>query len=114
VWSLLIDAHYDFLQKCVDTGCADKLTIEYNTNLTNIPARAWNIWKHFKMVIIGASIDGFGEVNDLIRFPSRSKIEENLKKFRTSNGNFVVHIATTVQLLNVWQFPEFIEYVLTR
>ena len=111
---LLIDAHYDFLQKCVDTGCADKLTIEYNTNLTNIPARAWNIWKHFRMVIIGASIDGFGEVNDLIRFPSKwYKIEENLKKFKNADGNFVVHIATTVQLLNAWQFPEFIEYVLT-
>lgn len=111
---LLIDAHYEFLQKCVDSGCANKLTIEYNTNLTNIPARAWNIWKHFEMVIIGASIDGFGDVNDLIRFPSKwHKIEENLKKFKEADGNFVVHIATTVQLLNAWQFPEFIEYVLT-
>lgn len=111
---LLIDAHYEFLQKCVDTGCASKLTLEYNTNLTNIPARAWNIWKHFQMVIIGASIDGFGDVNDLIRFPSKwHKIEENLKKFKEADGNFVVHIATTVQLLNVWQYPEFVEYVLT-
>ena len=110
---LLIDAHYDFLQKCIDYGCADKLTIEYNTNLTNIPTRAWDIWKHFKTVIIGASIDGFGAVNDLIRYPSKwYKIEENLKKFKNTAGNFVVHIASTVQLLNVWQFPEFIEYVL--
>ena len=111
---LLIDAHYEFLQKCVDSGCASKLTIEYNTNLTNIPVRAWDIWKHFETVIIGASIDGFGDVNDLIRFPSKwHKIEENLKKFKNADGNFIVHIATTVQLLNAWQFPEFIEYVLT-
>lgn len=110
---LVIDAHYDFLQKCVDAGYAKNLTIEYNSNITNIPARAWNIWKHFRKILIGASIDGYGEVNDLIRFPSKwHKIEENLKKFETAEGNFDVHITTTVQVLNIWHLPYFIEYLL--
>ena len=68
---LIINAHYDFLQKCVDEGYASKLVIEYNTNITNVPQRAWDIWKHFKNVIVGVSIDGNKEVNDLIRFPSK-------------------------------------------
>jgi MoaA/NifB/PqqE/SkfB family radical SAM enzyme len=110
---LIIDAHYDFLQKCVDEGYADKLTIEYNSNITNIPQRAWNIWKYFKNVIIGVSIDGFGDVNDLIRFPSKWwKIEENLKKFTVAEGNYDIHITTTVQMLNIWQLPQFIEYII--
>lgn len=110
---LIIDAHYDFLQKCVDGGYAENLTIEYNSNITNIPQRAWEIWRHFKNIIIGVSIDGMGSVNELIRFPSKwSKIEENLKKFTTAEGNYDIHITTTIQILNIWQLPEFIEYII--
>lgn len=110
---LLIDAHYEFLQECVDRGYADKLTIEYNTNITNVPPRAWNIWKNFENIIIGASIDGFGEVNSLIRFPSNWKqVEGNLNRFFTAEGNFTVHLSYTYQILNAWQFPEFIEYLI--
>lgn len=112
---LLIDAHYDFLQKCVDNGYAKNLTIEYNSNITNIPKRAWNIWEYFKNVIIGVSIDGVGKVNDLIRYPSKWwKIEENLQKFSISKGNFSVHISATIQILNIWHLPEFIEYTLEK
>ena len=110
---LIIDSHYDFLQKCVDKGYAHKLTIEYNSNITNIPQRAWNIWKHFKKIIMGVSIDGIGDVNNLIRFPSNwHKIEENLKKFSTVEGDYDVHITSTIQILNIWHLPKFIEYVI--
>lgn len=112
---LLIDAHYDFLQKCVEKGYAKNLTVEYNSNITNIPKRAWDIWKNFKDIVIGASIDGVGNVNNLIRYPSKWwKIEENLKKFSTSEGNFSVHISATIQILNIWHLPEFIEYTLEK
>ena len=111
----MINSHYDFLQKCVDGGYAEKLTIEYNSNITNIPPRAWEIWKKFKNVLIGVSVDGLGKVNDVIRHPSNwKKIEENLKKFSTSEGNFDVHITTTIQILNIWHLPEFIEYIIVK
>ena len=112
---LLIDAHYDFLQKCVDAGYAKNLMIEYNSNITNIPQRAWSIWKHFKQIIMGVSIDAVGEVNNLIRFPSKwPKIEENLKKFTIVEGNYSVHITPTIQILNLWHLPDFIEYLITQ
>ena len=92
---LIIDAHYDFLQKCVDGGYAKNLVIEYNSNITNIPQRAWNIWKHFKNVVVGVSIDGIGEVNNLIRFPSKWwKIEENLLKSDLLEQACVVGLTT--------------------
>jgi len=110
---LIIDSHYEFLQKCIDKGHAKNLTIEYNTNITNIPTKAWNMWKHFKLIIIGASIDGMGDVNNLIRYPSKWwKTEENYKKFSNAEGNFSLHVTCTVQVLNVWQFPEFVEYLI--
>lgn len=112
---LIIDAHYEFLQKCVDAGLANNITVEYNTNITSIPPRAWAIWKHFKNVVIGASIDGIGPVNDLIRYPSKWwKIEENLNKFIHASGNFIIHVAFTVQILNIWHFTDFINYLIIQ
>jgi sulfatase maturation enzyme AslB (radical SAM superfamily) len=64
---------------------------------------------------MGVSIDGIGEVNNLIRFPSKWwKIEENFKKFTQAEGRFDLHITSTIQILNIWQLPEFIEYLLTN
>ena len=51
---LLIDRHYEFLQKCIDSDVAKNITIEYNTNLTNVQERAKDLWRHFKKVRIGA------------------------------------------------------------
>ena len=110
---LMIDRHYEFLQKCVDQGHAKNIIVEYNTNLTNIPQRAWDVWKHFKQVNIGASIDGVGDINYYMRPPSRfDKIYENLLKVSKAEGNFKVWIAATINVFNVLHFPEFMEWIL--
>lgn len=110
---LMIDRHYEFLQKCVDQGHAKNIIVEYNTNLTNIPQRAWDVWKHFKQVNIGASIDGVGDINYYMRPPSRfDKIYENLIKVSQAEGNFKVWIAATINVFNVLHFPEFMEWIL--
>lgn len=110
---LLIDRHYEFLQKCVDRNHAQYMTIEYNSNITSIPDRAFDIWKHFKKVQIGASIDGYGIINDYMRYPSRfDKIYENLKKLSNAEGNFRIWIASTINIFNVLHFPEFMEWII--
>lgn len=110
---LLIDRHYEFLQKCVDKDQAKKMIIEYNSNLTNIPNRAWEVWKHFKQVNIGASIDGVGDINHYMRYPSNfDQIQKNLVKLSKAEGNFKVWIAATINVFNVLHFPEFMEWVL--
>ena len=110
---LMIDRHYEFLQKCIDTGASKNIIVEYNTNLTNIPQRAWNIWKYFKRINIGASIDGIGDINHYMRYPSNfNKIHENLLKLSNAEGNFKVWIAATINVFNVLHFPEFIEWII--
>ena len=109
----MIDPHYTFLQKCVDKGYAKDIVVEYNSNLTNIPQRAWNIWKHFRKIGIGASIDAIGDLNRYIRYPSDFKtIWKNLEKLSTAEGNFSVWIAATINVYNVWELPEIIEHYL--
>ena len=112
---LLIASHFDFLQKCIDRGIAEKLTIDYNSNITHIPKRAWRLWKYFKSVSIGMSLDGYGPVNDFIRYPSRwDQMEKNLEKFDTAEGNLNLKIATAVNVFNIWHLPEFIEYIMKK
>lgn len=104
---LMINQHYEFLQKCIDLDRAKNIIIEYNTNITNIPERAWNIWKHFERVQIGISVDAVGPINDYIRNPSKWwKIEENMRKLDNAEGNFKIWWAATIQAYNLIHLPE--------
>jgi hypothetical protein len=47
---LLIERHYEFLQKCIDRDVAKNIVLEYNTNGTTLPKRATELWKKFKQV----------------------------------------------------------------
>lgn len=107
----MIDQHYNFLQKCVDGGYAKNIVVEYNSNITNIPERAWTIWKHFKRIGIGASIDAVGDLNYYIRYPSHfDKIWENLTKLSRAEGNFRMWLATTINIYNVYVLPDIMQY----
>jgi hypothetical protein len=109
----LIDQHYEFLQKCVDQGQAGKMTIDYNSNLTSIPKRAWDIWKNFKLIKIGVSIDGIGPLNNYMRFPSNfNQIHENLKKLSVAEGRFSIRVSATISILNIVSLPEMLEWMI--
>jgi len=104
---LMIDQHYEFLQKCIDAGRASEIVVEYNTNITNIPQRSWDIWKHFKRVQIGFSVDAVGPLNDYIRNPSKwYKVEENMRKLDDAEGSFMVWWAATIMVYNLVQLPD--------
>lgn len=108
---LLINQHYDFLNSCIDKGYSDRIKVEYNSNIVRIPKRSWDIWKNFKAIQIGASIDGIGKVNDYIRYPSKWKtIENNLRKLDEAEGNFNIWIATTVQCMNILHLPDIFKW----
>jgi len=62
---MIVNEHFDFLED-IDTEVAKHIQIEYNTNLTVIPKRAVAIWKKFKQIRFGVSIDGYGKINDYI------------------------------------------------
>lgn len=112
---LIIKAHYDFLERCVEQGVASKIYLTYNSNITVIPQFVWDLWRNFKEINMNLSVDGFGSVNEFIRYPSKwSKIEKNLQKFDTAKGNFCFQIATCISVLNIWHLPEFIFYIMKR
>lgn len=111
---LLIMGHVEILRECIARNVAKKITLEYNTNLTLLPDEVLELWKHFKQVRIGISIDGVKKVNDYIRSPSKwEQIEFNYKKLMdyNLNDNFEIWFSLTYQAYNAYHIVEVFEWI---
>ena len=100
---MLVEPHYKFLQKLIDSGISKNVVLEYDTNITNVHQRAIDQWKHFKKLMLRVSIDDFGEQNDYIRFPSKwYKLNENIQRIKELVPNTQIEISITWQMLNAF------------
>ena len=100
---------YKLFDICIERNIAKNITLKYNSNLTNIPPKMIEYWKHFKEIKMNASIDGIGKINDYIRYPSNWKnIERQLKTFINMDVKLQIH--TTVQMHNIMHLPELFNY----
>ena len=105
---MMIERHYEFLNKCIGSGHAGNITIEYNTNMTSLPPRVLEMWKQFKQIRVGCSIDGMGEVLEYQRWPVKWKQAiNNLNKVDNLPDNVTAWVAFTVTAYNIFHLPEF-------
>jgi len=110
---MMIERHYEFLQRCIDSGHAGNIMIEYNTNMTSLPPRVLKMWEHFKQIRLGCSIDGMGDVLEYQRWPIKWKqAKANLEKVDNLPKNIVAWIAFTVTAYNIFHLPEFMMWKL--
>ena len=104
---LLIKEHKLFLEEIIRQGYADKILVRYNTNGLLVNDEIIELWKKFKKVKVGFSIDAVGDRNHYIRYPSDwDTIERNLRKLDNTPDNIQVSIATAIQILNIKHLPE--------
>lgn len=112
---MLIERHYDFLERCVESGDAKHIIVEYNTNMSTLPKRVLNLWKSFKQVRIGASVDGYGKVVEYQRYPAKwEKILKNLNTIEQMPNNIVGWLAFTVTAYNVLHMVDFMKWKLSE
>jgi hypothetical protein len=112
---MLIDRHYDFLEHCIETDNAKNIIVEYNTNMSTLPPRVIDMWKQFKQVRVGASIDGMGKVLEYQRNPAKwSKLLKNLYTLDASSPNIIAWLAFTVTAYNVNHMVDFMKWKLTE
>ena len=111
---LIIDEHFQSLERLVASGRAKDIQIEYNSNLTNVTPRMLKIWENFQQVRIGVSIDGYGDVFEYQRTPAKWKaVYKNMQKLDDNpNINFKGWFAFTVTPFNVFHLPEFMKWKL--
>lgn len=110
---MLIERHYDFLERCVKAGTSQNISIEYNTNMSTIPTRILNLWDKFKHVNIGASVDGYKEILEYQRNPANwEKVYNNLQKIDQLPDNVYAWLAVTVTAYNVNHIVDFMKWKL--
>ena len=101
----MIQEHFAMLQGIVDRGIAHQVEIHYNTNGTQYPEEAIEIWRHFKTVEIAFSIDDLGERFEYQRTNAVwSEVEQNLGRFRdlkAQYSNIRLQCCSTVNVFNV-------------
>lgn len=108
---LMIREHKLFLEEIIRQGYADKILIRYNTNGLLLDEDIINLWKKFKKVKVGFSIDAVGDRNYYIRYPSEwTKIVNNLHILDNTPSNIQVSIATAIQILNIKHLPDFAKW----
>jgi MoaA/NifB/PqqE/SkfB family radical SAM enzyme len=108
---LMIKEHKMFLEEIIRQGYADKILVRYNTNGLLISDDIIELWKQFKLVKVGFSIDALGDQNYYIRYPSEwATIESNLRRLDNTPDNIHVSIATAIQILNIKHLPDFAKW----
>ena len=112
---LLIKEHKLFLEEIIRQGYADKILVRYNTNGLLVNDEIIELWKKFKKVKVGFSIDAVGDRNYYIRYPSDwDTIERNLHKLDNTPDNIQVSIATAIQILNIKHLADFAKWKITQ
>lgn len=114
--SLIIEEHYDILEKCIELGHAKNLELRYNSNGVEWREDLFELWKHFKLVRFHYSVDDIGIRNEYIRYPSKwDRTEEVFRILDTqTSDNVEVTIACAVQALNIYYIPDFILWKLRQ
>lgn len=99
---LLIDRHYEILERCVELGVAKDISISYNTNGSIFPEDKVDLWKQFKSVLIFFSIDDIDNRFNYIRHPGKfDEVINNMNKFTLLEGKFEFGIFQTIGILNI-------------
>jgi MoaA/NifB/PqqE/SkfB family radical SAM enzyme len=101
----MIKEHFQFLERIVEMGIAGQVEIHYNTNGTQYPDGAEDIWQHFKTVEIAFSIDDVEGRFEYQRANAMWKlVEHNIARFdamRMRNPNIQLQACITVNVFNV-------------
>ena len=101
----MIQEHFEMLRGIVDRGIAHQVEIHYNTNGTQYPRAAVDIWKHFKTVEIAFSIDDLDRRFEYQRDNAQwADVERNIQLFknlRDQHSNLQLQCCSTVNVFNV-------------
>lgn len=103
---------FNFIDQLIERGLSQKLELCFTTNATNInAAKIEKIQNNFKNFKIDCSIDGVGEVNDYLRYPSRwDQILSGIDTLRSINQPF--NVRTAFSNLALLRYPDLILWCL--
>lgn len=102
---------FDLLNDLVTSGKSQNIRVDINTNMTAITERHMDfLTRNFKHVLIKASIDGIGPVNDYLRYPSKwETIERNIELVKSYKDVSLV-VTSAISNLALIKFYQVVEW----
>lgn len=112
---LMIREHKQFIEEIIRQGYEKNIVLRYNTNGLLIDEEIIDLWKNFKRVQVGFSLDGTDQRNHFIRYPSDwETVECNLDLLDNTPDNIDVTIATCLSILNIKHLPDFVKWKINK
>lgn len=109
---LIMDEHYKILEHLISIGRTD-IGLSYNTNLSKLTYKNKDVielWKHFPVVRIGASLDASGERAEYMRSGTKWKdIEHNIQRIKTELPNAELQVSATISAYNALHITDFLD-----
>jgi hypothetical protein len=108
-----------FIDQICEQGKPEQVSLEIYTNCSYIPsARLLANLNRFKKIYLNLSIDGYGSLNDYIRYPSiwsgeKHSVSSALTywlEISRQNDNFLIIMSTTLSVLNVYNIQDLITW----
>ena len=110
----LIQEHFDLLKYAVDQGYAKNIDIHYNTNGTQWPEDAPELWKHFNRVDIAFSIDNVGDRFEYEHYGAKwetaNEIIDKTHQLRKTQRNITTQLCFTINIQNVYYLDELLHW----
>jgi MoaA/NifB/PqqE/SkfB family radical SAM enzyme len=114
----MIREHFDLLHYAADQGYASEIDIHYNTNATQWPEDAHELWSKFRRVDIAFSIDNVGRRFELERYGSdwirANEIVDLTHTLRSTQTNITTQLCFTVNIQNVYYLDELLAWADTK
>lgn len=112
----VIKKHKQLLEYCIEKDYAKDIILDYNTNLHATPTYLSDYWKKFKLVNIGASIDGYGETQGYMRPPSTWEgIQKNIVRLNDLQSNNInVRITPTYSIMNMANITKLADWLISQ
>lgn len=115
--ALITEEHYDILDYWLENNHTDNI-ITYTTNFSTLRYKNKNVidyWKQFKNVQVWASLDGYGELLEIMRHGAEWEvIQKNIELVKQEVPHVKFGITPTISIYNVFQFPIFHRFLLDK
>jgi pyruvate-formate lyase-activating enzyme len=108
----IIEKNFEILEYLINKGKSQDIILQLNTNLTNVKPRFLDLLSKFKYVILFASIDGLGSVQEYLRYPSKwTQIDKNLRSLLDlKSDNMIIKPTPVIQNVNLSTIVDLFEY----
>ncbi len=107
----LIPEHLDILDYAIASGAAKNMRVRWSTNLAKFDQRFVDRARQFKHVTIDCSIDGYGPVNEYIRFPAQwNFVDSRVRALKQELPQARMTGICTIQIYNAFELEQLLSW----